>query len=66
MGLRRPNAGAGRNGVSRMDWFFDSNLPILIGIFIGGLIAYPFVKRFQAKKDAQKKQMENENESEKK
>ena len=42
-----------------MDWFFDSKLPILIGIFIGGLIAYPFVKRLQAKKDAQKKQMEN-------
>ncbi len=39
-----------------MDWFFDSKLPIFIGIFIGGLIAYPFVKRLQAKKEAQKKE----------
>lgn len=44
-----------------MDWFFDSNLPILIGIFIGGLIAYPFVKRLQAKKEAKQKEKESDN-----
>lgn len=44
-----------------MDWFFDSKLPILIGIFIGGLIAYPFVKRLQAKKEAKQKEKESDN-----
>ncbi len=43
-----------------MDWFFDSKLPIFIGIFIGGLIAYPFVKRLQAKKEAREKEKERE------
>jgi ethanolamine transporter EutH len=45
-----------------MDWFFDSKLPILIGIFIGGLIAYPFVKRLQARKEAREKQKERDGE----
>ncbi len=60
-GMRRPNATASRSEVPPMDWFFDSNLPILIGIFIGGLIAYPFVKRLQAKKEAKQKEQESDN-----
>ena len=43
-----------------MDWLFDSKLAIFFGIFIGGLIAYPYVKRLQAKKNAQKKEKERE------
>lgn len=42
-----------------MDWFFDSKLPIFIGIIIGLLIAFPFVKRLQAKKKARKKEKES-------
>ena len=45
-----------------MDWFFDSRLPILVGIFIGLLIAYPFVKRLQARKEAREKGKKGESE----